>query len=72
MKTLSLREMKPSDMTSEQKGLAFEEYIQDLVDENLIDDMMKAREKIMQIVLKADYYGVKTKGINTFLGRNFL
>lgn len=61
MKNLSLKEMKPSDMTSEQKGKAFEEYIQDLVDENLIDDMMKAREKIMQIVLKADYYGVKTK-----------
>lgn len=61
MANLSLREMKPSDMTAEQKGLAFEEYFQELIDEGKLDDMMKAKERIDSIVLKAEYYGVKTK-----------
>jgi len=61
LKKLSLREMKPSDMTGEQRGLAFEEYVQDLINDGQMEDMMKAKEKIMLIVLKADYYGVKQK-----------
>ena len=61
LKNLSLRDMKPSDMTGEQRGMAFEEYIQDLINDGTIDEM-KAKEKIMQIVLKADYYDVKAKG----------
>jgi len=60
LKNLSLRDMKPSDMTGEQRGMAFEEYIQDLINDGTIDEM-KAKEKIMQIVLKADYYDVKAK-----------
>ena len=62
LKKLSLREMKPSDMSGEQRGLAFEEYVQDLIDDGSLVDMMKAKEKIMLIVLKADYYSVKPKG----------
>lgn len=61
LKKLSLREMKPSDMSGEQRGLAFEEYVQDLIDDGSLVDMMKAKEKIMLIVLKADYYSVKPK-----------
>jgi len=61
LKNLSLREMKPGDMTGEQRGQAFEEYFQELIDEGQIEGMMKAKEKIMQIVLKADYYGIKAK-----------
>ena len=60
---LSLLEMKPSTMSSEQKGEAFELYLQQLIDDGSLPEMMKAKEKIMQIVLKAEYYGLKQKGI---------
>ena len=59
---LSLREMKPSDMSAEQKWMAFQEYFHELIDEGKLDEMMKAKERIDSIVLKAEYYGVKTKG----------
>ena len=62
MAKLSLMEMKPSMMSSAQKGEAFEMYIDQLVNDGSIVEMMKAKEKIMQIVLKAEYYGLKQKG----------
>jgi hypothetical protein len=62
MAKLSLMEMKPSVMSSAQKGEAFEMYIDQLINDGSIVEMMKAKEKIMQIVLKAEYYGLKQKG----------
>ena len=59
---LSLLEMKPSTMSGAQKGEAFELYLQQLIDDGSFPEMMKAKEKIMQIVLKAEYYGLKQKG----------
>jgi len=61
MAELSLREMKPSSMTPEQKWMAFEEYMAELIENDQLAGMMRAKEKIMQIILKADYYGVKQK-----------
>jgi len=63
---LSLLEMKPSIMSSAQKGEAFEMYIDQLVNDGSILEMMKAKEKIMQIVLKAEYYGLKQKACFVF------
>jgi len=61
-KNLSLKEMKPENMTPEQRGMAFEEYIDEIIDGGNLPDMMKAKEKIMDIVLKADYYQLRNKG----------
>lgn len=61
MKNLNLMDMKPSNMSSAQKGEAFEMYIQKLVDDGTLPEMMKVREKITQIVLKSEYYGLKMK-----------
>lgn len=76
VKNLDLKDMKPEDMTNEQRGEAFEQYIDDLIESNTLVTMMKAKEKIMDIVMKADYYGVKSKGnlvlFDKLLEKNFV
>lgn len=75
-KNLSLKEMKPDKMTAEQRGMAFEEYIDELIESGLLPDMMKAKEKIMDVVLKSEYYQVRNKGnlclFDKLLEQNFL
>jgi len=61
MAKVALRDMKPNAMTGEQKGQAFEEFLQELIDEEKLEGMMKFKEQILQIVLKAEYYQIKQK-----------
>lgn len=57
---MSLQDMKPADMSLEQKGQAFTEYIKDMISSGRIDRPEASKE----ISLKAEYYGsdVKTRG----------
>ena len=58
---MALSEMKPENMNAEQRGMAFDEYIQNLIDSEQLSVMLKSKEKVMEIVIKADYYQVKAK-----------
>jgi len=60
-KKMALSEMKPENMNAEQRGMAFDEYIQNLIDSEQLSIMLKSKEKVMEIVIKADYYQVKAK-----------
>jgi len=60
-KKIALCDMKPENMTPVQRGQAFEEYIQNLIDTDQLADMMKSKEKVMEVVMKADYYEIKNK-----------
>ena len=44
--------MKPENMTPVQRGQAFEEYLQNLIDTDQLSDMMKSKEKVMEVVMK--------------------
>ena len=60
-KKIALSEMKPENMSPEQRGMAFDEYCQGLIDSDQLSSMLKSKEKVMEIVMKADYYQVKSK-----------
>lgn len=60
-KKLALSEMKPENMSPEQRGMAFDEYFQGLIESEQLPMMLKSKEKVMEIVMKADYYQVKAK-----------
>ena len=49
---LALCDMKPENMTPVQRGQAFEEYLQNLIDTDQLSDMMKSKEKVMEVVMK--------------------
>jgi len=48
-------------MSPEQRGMAFDEYCQGLIESEQLPVMLKSKEKVMEIVMKADYYQVKAK-----------
>ena len=51
-KKIALCDMKPENMTPAQRGQAFDEYVQNLIDTDQLGDMMKSKEKVMEIVMK--------------------